>query len=194
MFVWEKTSSYFALELSLRETSYVVHVPAPVNYQVCSLLYAQLRNLSENSIMRTLGNVVKIRKSFRFQPRSQGFSLEGGRGGKRPFSRPSHLQGKSPGNEVVPLFIFLFVMRTPGHMMVHRAHRKHKEKMKIKFCFLMAHRSHSKLKTIMKIKCFHLTFNIICLNIFYFTFILLNFVWSILLSYYFYSSYIFIWF
>ena len=28
------------------------------------------------------------------QPRSQGFSFEGGRG-------PSHLQGKSPGNEVV---------------------------------------------------------------------------------------------
>ena len=25
------------------------------------------------------------------QPRSQGFSLEGGRGGKRPFSHPSHL-------------------------------------------------------------------------------------------------------
>ena len=32
------------------------------------------------------------------QPRSQGFSLEGGRGGT--FSCPSHLQGKSPGNEV----------------------------------------------------------------------------------------------
>ena len=34
------------------------------------------------------------------QPRSQGFSLESGRGGKSCVSRPTHLQGKSPGNEV----------------------------------------------------------------------------------------------
>ena len=37
---------------------------------------------------------VCLRDHYISQPRSQGFSLEGG-------ARPSHLQGKSPGNEVV---------------------------------------------------------------------------------------------
>ena len=36
------------------------------------------------------------------QPRSQGLSLEGGRGGKSCVSRPTHLQGKTLGTRLMP--------------------------------------------------------------------------------------------
>ena len=39
---------------------------------------------------------LKVRSLFP----SGNYTREGGTGGKRAFSRPSHLQGKSPGNEV----------------------------------------------------------------------------------------------